>query len=89
MAVYRLGQIVVRKSDCPGAEHGQTRHFLPGRECGLHFSSNGSDIWLRRWGDRPPLQWSVQSYLNIPFKKKPAPVDTTPPRPVDWAVLDV
>ena len=47
----------------------------------------------RYWSDHPPLQWMVQAYLKIPFKKTPPPQAVSaeppqPPRPVDWSLLD-
>ena len=47
----------------------------------------------RYWSDHPPLQWMVQSYFKIPFKKTPPPpklgdAPATRPRPIDWSVLD-
>lgn len=46
--VNKNGQIVVRKTDLPGTDHGQTIYVLRCLECGHHFGANGSDIWLRR-----------------------------------------
>jgi hypothetical protein len=47
----------------------------------------------RYWADHPPVQWMVQAYLKIPFKKTPPPEAASekpaePMRPVDWSVLD-
>jgi hypothetical protein len=50
-------------------------------------------VQQRYWADHPPVQWMVQAYLKIPFKKTPPPQASSaevalPMRPVDWSVLD-
>jgi len=46
--VNRHGQVVIRKTDLPGTDHGQKVYQLGCSICGHVYGANGSDIHLRR-----------------------------------------